>query len=147
MAIGQVSIVRDGEAAGFQLGEKRLHIAQDGFAGSGVANMADREVALRAPHHALGGEVLPDMTKPAMSVELPSVEADDPGRLLPTVLQSVEPERGMRGSIRMAEDAEHAALILRMVVVISRHSRHAFRHLHHWLPWVRRCKSLRSWSL
>ena len=34
------------EAAGVEVGEQRLHVAQDGVAGGGVAVVAERDVAL-----------------------------------------------------------------------------------------------------
>jgi hypothetical protein len=40
-AVGEVAVVADREAAGIELGEQRLHVAQDGFAGGGIADMAD----------------------------------------------------------------------------------------------------------
>jgi len=93
--------------------------------------MADGGLALQPPHHLFGGEVLADMAKTAMRIELPAVEADDSGRLLSAVLEGVESERGMGRGVRMAEDAEDAALILQMIVVMRAHLQHGFRHLHH----------------
>ena len=40
-AVGEVAVVADGEAAAFQFGEQRLHVAQDGFAGGRIADMTD----------------------------------------------------------------------------------------------------------
>ena len=40
--VGQVAVVRDGEAAGVELGEQRLHVAQDRLAGRRIAHVADR---------------------------------------------------------------------------------------------------------
>ena len=40
-AIGEIAVVGDGEAAGIEFGEQRLHIAQDGLAGRRIADMAD----------------------------------------------------------------------------------------------------------
>ena len=42
-AIGDVAIVGNGEAAGRKFGKQRLDIAQDGFAGGGIADMAKAE--------------------------------------------------------------------------------------------------------
>src|SRR5262245_16876014 len=147
IAVGQIAVVGNGKAAGLQFGEQRLHVPKYGFPGGGVAYMTDGGVALQPPHHLFGGEVLTDMAKATMGIELSSVEADDTGRFLPAVLESVEPESGMWGGIRMAEDPEHAAFVLEVVAVVRPHLQHRIRHLHHWLPWISRSKSLRSWSL
>ena len=45
--VGQVAVVGDGEAAGVEVGEQRLHVAQDGVAGGRVAVVADGDVALQ----------------------------------------------------------------------------------------------------
>ncbi len=50
-AVGQVAVVGDGKAAGVQFGEQRLHVAQDGFAGGGVADVADGGRAGQAVDH------------------------------------------------------------------------------------------------
>ena len=45
-----------------------------------------------------------------------AVECHDAGRLLPPMLQGVEPERGDRGGVGMSEYAEYPALLVRAVV-------------------------------
>ncbi len=40
-AVGQVAVMADGEAAGFEFGEQRLDVAQQGLAGGRIADMAD----------------------------------------------------------------------------------------------------------
>ena len=40
--IGEIAVVRDGEAAEFEIGEQRLDVAQRGLAGRRIAHMADR---------------------------------------------------------------------------------------------------------
>ena len=40
--VGQVAVVGDGKAAGIEIGEQRLHVAQDGVAGGRVAVVAER---------------------------------------------------------------------------------------------------------
>ena len=44
--IGEVAVVGDGEAAGVDVGEQRLHVAEDGVAGRRVAVVADGHAAL-----------------------------------------------------------------------------------------------------
>ena len=41
-AVGQIAVMGDREAAGLELGEQRLDVAQDGLAGRRVAHVADR---------------------------------------------------------------------------------------------------------
>ena len=48
-----------------------------------------------------------------------AVEGDDARRLLPAMLQRVQPERGQRGGLRVAENAEHAAFLAQAVGVGS----------------------------
>ena len=39
--VGEIAVVADRETAGIEFGEQRLHVAQDGRAGGGIADMAD----------------------------------------------------------------------------------------------------------
>src|SRR6201746_644223 len=48
-SVGEVAVVADRETAGIELGEQRLHVAQDGGAGGGIADMADRDGAGQTP--------------------------------------------------------------------------------------------------
>ncbi len=50
-AVGEIAVVGDGEAAAVELGEQRLHVAQDGLAGGRVARMADGGGAGQAFDH------------------------------------------------------------------------------------------------
>ena len=116
-AVGQVAVVADGEAAGFELGEQRLHVAQDGFAGGRIADMADRGGAGQAVDHLAAGEVVADEAHAALGVEALAVEGDDAGGLLAAVLERVQAERRDGGGVGMAEDAEHAAFLAQPVGV------------------------------
>src|ERR1044072_91639 len=51
----------------------------------------------------------------AFRVEAAAVVGDDAGGLLAAVLQGVQPECGDGGSLRVAENAEHAALLAQRV--------------------------------
>ena len=107
--VGEIAVVADREAAGIELGEQRLHVAQDGPAGGGIADMADRGVAGQALDHLAAGEGVADQAEPALGMEALAVEGDDAGGLLAAMLQSVQAERRDGGGVGMAEDAEHAA--------------------------------------
>jgi hypothetical protein len=100
----------DRKAAGVQFGEQRLHIAQDGRAGRGVADMSDRGRAGQALDHLAAGKGIADEAEPALGMKPGAVKGDDAGGLLAAVLQGVQPEGGDGGGRGMAEDAEHAAL-------------------------------------
>ncbi len=114
--VGQVAVVGQREAAGVEIGEQRLHVAQDGVAGGGVAHVAERDVALEAADHVGLVEVVADETEPALGMEVLAVVGDDAGGLLAAVLQGVQAERGQgRGGV-VAEDAEHAALFAQAIV-------------------------------
>ena len=114
-AVGEVAVVGDGEAAGVEFGEQRLHVAQDGAAGGGIADMADGGVAGQALDHFAAGEGVADEAEPAFGVEAAAVEGDDAGGFLAAMLEGVQAERGDGGGLGMAEDAEHAAFLAQRV--------------------------------
>ena len=124
----------DREAAAVELGEQRLHVAQDGLAGGRVAHVADRRGAGQALDHLAAGEVVADQAHPALGMEALAVERDDAGRLLAAVLERVQAERGDRGRVRMPEYAEDAALFTQPVAVkIEPGIAWSFGHLAHLL--------------
>ena len=109
--------MRDREAARVEFGEQRLHVAQDRRAGRGVAYVADRGGARQALDRRRIGEVIADQPEPPLGVEAHAVEGDDARRFLPAVLQRVEPERGDRRRIGVAENAEDAAFLVETILV------------------------------
>ena len=109
-AVGEVAVVADGKAAGIKLGEQRLHVAQDGFAGGRIAHMADRGIAGQAVDDFAPRKGVADQAEAAFGVETLAVEGDDAGGFLAAVLQRVQAERGDRSRVRVAENAEYAAL-------------------------------------
>ena len=56
----------DGEAAGVELGEQRLHVAQDGRASRGIPDVANRGVSGQALDHFATGEGIADQAEPAL---------------------------------------------------------------------------------
>ena len=63
------------------------------------------------------GEGVADEAHAALGVEALAVEGDDAGRFLAAMLQGVQAERGDRGGVGMAEDAEDAAFLAQAVAV------------------------------
>ena len=108
-AIGEIAVVGDREAAGIEFGEQRLHVAQDGCAGGGIADMADRGIAGQPLDHFAAGKGVADQAEPAFAVETGAIEGDDAGGFLAAMLQGVQSERRDGGGFRVAEDTEHAA--------------------------------------
>ena len=113
--VGEIAVVADREPAGIELGEQRLHVAQDGRTCRGVADVADGGVAGKALDYLAAGEGVADEAEPAFTVKSGSVEGDDACGLLAAMLQGVQPERGDGGGLGVAEDAEHAALLAQRV--------------------------------
>ncbi len=105
----------DREAAGGELGEQRLHVAQDGAAGRRIAHMADRGGARQPLDRRRAGEMVADQPEPLLRMEPLAVEGDDAGRFLAAMLQRVQAERGDRGGVRVAENAEHPAFLAQAV--------------------------------
>ena len=99
----------DGKAAGVELGEQRLHVAQDGLAGGRITHMAGGGVAGQAVDHFAARKRVPDEAETAFQMKALAVERDDAGGLLAAVLQGVEAERGDGRRIGVAENAEHPA--------------------------------------
>ena len=114
-AVGQIAVVADGKAAALELGEQRLHVAQHGFAGGRITHMADGGGAGQAVDHLAPGEGVPDQAEAALGMEALAVEGHDAGSFLAAVLERVQAERGDGGGIRVAEYAEHAALLAQAV--------------------------------
>jgi hypothetical protein len=116
-SVGEVAVVGDGEASEVELGEQRLHVAQDGGAGGGVARMTHGHVAGEARHHRFIVEVLGDMAHAAVAVELTAVVGNDPGGFLAAVLERMQAERSVGGSVGIADDAENPTLLLQVIVI------------------------------
>ena len=113
--VGEIAVVADRKTAGIELGEQRLHVAQDGGAGRGIADMADGDGAGQALDHFAAGEGVADQTEAAFAVEAAAVEGDDAGGFLAAMLKGVQSERGDGGGLGVAEDAEHAAFLAQRV--------------------------------
>ena len=114
--VGEVAVMRQREAAGIEIDEERLHVAQDRVAAGRVADMANGHIALQPVDHRPRGEMVADKTEAAFGVEMAPVEADDAGRFLAAMLERMESERRERRGIGMIEDAEDAARLVQPVL-------------------------------
>ena len=115
--VGDIAVVRDGEAAGRQVGIERLNVAQRGFARGRIADMAAGDVAGQAADHVVTVEIARDVTHGAVGVEQRAVEAGDPRRFLSAMLERMQAERGQRGRAVGAGHTENAAFLAEFVIV------------------------------
>ena len=109
----------DGEAAEDEVGVERLHVPEDGVAGRGVAVVADGDAAGQAGDDLGVAEIVADQAHAAMRMEARAVVCDDPGRFLAAMLQGVQAECRDGGGVGHVPDAEHAALLVRLVVAVG----------------------------
>jgi hypothetical protein len=87
--VGEIAVMSDRETAGAELGEQRLHIAQDSPAGRGVADMADRHIAGQALDYFAAGESIADEAEAAFGVKAAAVKGDDARGFLAAMLKGV----------------------------------------------------------
>ena len=125
--VGQIAVMGDREAALGKIGEQRLDVAQRGFAGGRIADMADRDRARQLADDVVAVEIAGDMAHGAVGVIVGAVEADDAGGFLAAVLERVEAERDEAGGAVGAPDSENAALLAELVVVERVGRQHEFR--------------------
>ena len=117
--VGQVAVVGDGEAAGIDVGEQRLHVAQHGVAAGRVAIVADGDVALQPLDDAGAGEVVADEAHAALGMELLAVVGDDAAGFLAAMLERVQAERGDGGRIGVPKNTEDPAFLAESVVAVA----------------------------
>src|SRR5690606_35248856 len=109
--IGDVAVMRHGEAAVLEFREKRLYVAQAAAARRRIARMADGAVALESVEHRLLRKGVADQPDMAFDMELAAVEGNDAGGFLPAMLQRMQAERDDGRGIGPAENAEDAAFV------------------------------------
>ena len=88
--VGEIAVMGEREAAGIEIDEERLHVAQDRIAAGRVADMADGHVALEPLDHLARGEMIADEAEAALGMEMIAVEADDARGFLAAVLERVQ---------------------------------------------------------
>ncbi len=111
--------MRDGEAAELEIGIQRLHVPQHGGTRGGVAVMADRHPPRQRGDHPRVAEIIPDQAHALVGVKARAVIGDDPRRFLAAMLKRVQAERGHGGGVRGVPDAEDAALLVELVLVVG----------------------------
>jgi hypothetical protein len=126
--VGDVAVMGDGEAPLGELGEEGLHVAQARAAGGGVARVADGAAARQPIDDGLLGEGVADQADMALDVELGAVIGDDARRLLAAVLERMQAERDDGRRVLPAEDPEHPAFVVEMVVRLGGHGLVRVRH-------------------
>ncbi len=119
--IGEVSVVRDREAAAREVGEHRLYVAHHRAARRRIADVADGVPALQLGDVPVIAEDVTDQTHMAFGGELRTVKGDDAGRLLAAMLKRVQAERRQGRGVVVAEDAEDPAFLMQFVVEWRRH--------------------------
>ena len=113
-----------GDAAGLEVGEHRLDVADEAAAGGRVAGVADGAVAGQALDEVGAGEGVADVAHVAFGVEPLAVERGDAAGLLAAMLQGVQAERDDGAGLVGVIDAEDAAFETRPVVVrVAEHRR------------------------
>ena len=74
-------------------------------------------MAARPADDVVAVEIAGDVTHRPMRMEMPAVEARDPGGFLAAVLKRVKAERNEARRIVGAPDAEHAAFLAELVII------------------------------
>ena len=114
--VGQGAVVGDGDGLAAVLHHEGLGVDDVGGAGGGVAHVADGQM----PRQRLQPRLVEDLGHqphaPVLTDAL-AVAGDDAAGLLAPVLQGVEPEEGQPRRLRMAVNAEDAAVFPGLVVL------------------------------
>src|SRR5690348_2538773 len=117
--IRQIAIVRDRDAAPGQIGEQGLDVSRRRAACRRIAVMSDREgtFEIESTRAVLAGEDIADQAGMTLGDEVSVVIGDDARRLLTAMLQGMQAEHGQSPSVRVAENAEHTALLVQSIAL------------------------------
>ena len=112
--VDQVAVMRQRQVPEGKVHGQGLNILQITAARGGIAVVSDGHVAGQPLEHRFRVNV---SHKPhrLFQAEMLTVRGHDPGPLLPAMLERVEPQVGQIGSLLVAIDAEHCALIVKLV--------------------------------
>jgi hypothetical protein len=109
--------VGDRETAGGQLGEQRLDVAQDSFAGRRITHVADGMSPRQVVDDLAAGERIANEAEPALGVELAAVKGDNAAGFLAAVLKGMKAERGDGGGVGVAKNAKNSAFFAESIVI------------------------------
>ncbi len=118
--VGQVAVVGDGDLAAHAIHRERLGVAEVRRAGGGIARVGDGHVADEVVQDFGVVENLRHEAHAMMLVKLAVVTGDDAGAFLSAMLERVKAVVGKFGGIRMAENAEHAAIMFGIILLLHR---------------------------
>ena len=115
--IGQIAVVGDRQATLVGLDEDGLHIAEQCSAGGRIAVVPDGGTTRQCPDIGAVREDFRHQAKAAMDMKLGTVEGNDAGGFLSTVLQGMQTEHRVGRCILGSEDTEDTALLVQPVVI------------------------------
>jgi len=117
--VDEVTVMRDTDGAESVTGDEGLDVFEHGLSGGGVADVADGEAAGELVQLGLVEDV-GDEAHAGDGLEDVVVNGYDSGAFLAAVLERVEGEVAEAGGLRVAVDADDAALLARLLVIIPR---------------------------
>ena len=79
----------EGEPPEFKVCKQRLDVTEYGFAGGGVAHVAEGHTALQPVHDLFGFEIVGHVTEAAMAVKMLAVEGYKAGGFLAAMLEGM----------------------------------------------------------
>src|SRR5216684_3384869 len=113
--IGEIAVVAERELAFVAVNQDGLAIVQRSVSGGGIPRMTYRGIARKLGNH-VGLEDFFDFAHGAVRVQVHAVARDDARRFLAAMLQRVQAKVSELGCLGMAEDAEHTAFVVEVVV-------------------------------
>ena len=114
LGVDEVAVVRDRQAAAAVLDDERLRVLQQRLARGRVAVVADRRRAFELADDVLVEDV-GHQPQAAVRNEEVVLRRDDAGGFLAAMLQREQTEIGEVGGLRMPEDADDAALLVKAI--------------------------------
>jgi hypothetical protein len=113
--IGEIAVVRDRDLAALAVDRQRLGITNVGRTRGGIARMTDCHRSNQVMQH-VPAKNLRDQAHAMVLVKITAIARDDAGALLAPMLQGVKPVVGQFRGIRVPENAEDTAVMLRVVL-------------------------------
>ena len=115
----QISVVRQGHLALITTHLEGLGVLQVCITGGGVACVPDGQISGQG-FEDLGGKDFVHVAHAPLAGQGLTIGNGDAGAFLPAMLQRVETVVGKLGSIRMSENAEHAAIMFGIILLLHR---------------------------